>query len=142
LIQPKRQSDVVARLTPQKLAVIILAVVITAGSIATLLVRVGISRRTICLVNQEQIYGAIVARALDGKYHVGDHVPIDEILPLIGGHLPECPSGGKYVIPAVGEHPVCSRHRDLLLSSGKLAGPGGMDAGLRKRPVQGSERKE
>ena len=114
-------------------------VIVIIASVTFVVLRTKRSARNICLTNQEQIYGAVVARALDGNYYLGDSIPSSEILPLIGGRLPECPCDGRYTIPAVGEHPVCSIHGDLLLHSGKLAGPGGMDSALRKRSARRSK---
>jgi len=91
-------------------------------------------KRSACLANQQQIYGAIVAKALEGNFYRGDHISTNEILPLIGNRFPLCPSGGEYAIPVVGKYPLCSRHGDLLTRAGKVGVSPGMDSALQERP--------
>jgi len=45
---------------------------------------------------------------------LGEEVRTEDVIENCLGELPQCPSGGKYVIDYhVGKHPVCPKHSDL-----------------------------
>jgi hypothetical protein len=108
--------------------------VLIASLMVILAIKAARLKRSACLANQQQIYGAIVAKALEGNLYRGDHISTNEILPLIGDRFPLCPSGGEYTIPVVGKYPICSCHGDLLTPAGKVGVSPGMDSALRERP--------
>jgi len=72
-------------------------------------------RRCCCLANLKQIDGAIVSVSLENRLFVGDPAPLGRVAEVLkGGRLPNCPSGGQYVIGLIGDMPVCSYHGNLL----------------------------
>ena len=88
--------------------------------------RVRQRRRMACLNNLRQIDGAIINVALERKYYRGDIIPEKQwTWCLKEDRIPACPSGGHYIIPAVGGSPACSYHGDPFAPGGELYGPPG-----------------
>jgi len=85
-------------------------------------------RRVGCLANLRQIDSAIINVALERKYHRGQRIPPEQFTwCLREDRIPICPAGGRYAIPPVGGHTVCSYHGDLLAEDGWLKGPSLLD---------------
>lgn len=62
-----------------------------------------------CRNNLRQINGAIEQFALENRRKTGDTAPAEQIaLYLKENEIPQCPSGGIYTIPRVGDLPTCS----------------------------------
>ncbi|SRR5258708_36245139 len=78
-------------------------------------------RRNACISNLRQIDGAVYAISLEKGYSRG-HVILESEVALYVGRgenpIPRCPSGGRYAMPIVGAHPVCSYHGDILVGAG------------------------
>lgn len=91
-------------------------------------------REMICLYNLERLLDAKQAWARDNRagrghlvpsaevlahkyfriYKYGRRLPWDDETQKIDTYRPMCPSGGQYIVGAVGERPKCSSHGDLL----------------------------
>lgn len=78
-----------------------------------------------CLLNLRQINAAVVSQAIANRHPPGEKVDLSEvILCLPRMKLPKCPSGGKYLVGAIGEVPSCSYHVGL---EAQVAEPGTTD---------------
>lgn len=67
------------------------------------------------------IDAAMESCALEIDATRGDTLPLEKLVPYIKGRaLPQCPSGGSYAIPPVGQPPTCSYHGNLLAAEGDL----------------------
>lgn len=102
------------------IAAIVLAVV--GGGAVFLHVR-RVSKRNECHNHLRIIHAAIVSSALADHYRWGERIPVEVFSQYLPPKFLQCPSGGEYSIPAVGGHPTCSFHGDLLQQSGDLDAP-------------------
>jgi len=85
-------------------------------------------RKIRCLVNLRQIDSAIINVAIERGYHRGYVIRTEQFAwCLMGDQIPACPSGGRYAIPPVGGHTLCSYHGDLLAQDGWLKLPSLLD---------------
>jgi hypothetical protein len=91
-----------------------------------------------CANNLNQIYSATLSLALEGGLYRGDTIPESKIAEvLVGNRIPVCPGGAHYVIPPVGQHPVCSYHGDPFAPGGYFSGPpSAKELAIRERPVK------
>ena len=81
-----------------------------------------------CLTNVRQIDSAIINVALERKYHRGQRIPTEQFTWCRReDRIPICPAGGRYAIPPVGGHTLCSFQGDLLAQDGWLKGPSLLD---------------
>src|SRR5687768_895302 len=90
-----------------------------------------------CANNLNQIYSAILSIALEGDRYRGDTIPESNIAEVLADNrIPVCRSGGHYVIPPVGQHPVCSYHGDPFAPGGISSGPPtAKELAIRERPA-------
>src|SRR5437867_9578757 len=104
---------------------IAVVIVLTATvAVFALIPRLREQRRIGCLNNLRQIDSAIINMAIQGGYQRGAVLPPEKFAwCLIDARIPLCPSGGRYAIPPVGGHTVCSYHGDLLAQDGWLKLP-------------------
>ena len=97
-----------------KKAFILMAVIVGAGILWSLHARKE-AQRDVCINNLRQRYAAMYATSLADKDPEGAVMPTAAFTKYLKREaLPECPSGGKYIIPPVGKVPTCSFHGDLL----------------------------
>lgn len=88
---------------------------ITVGSLCVISLLNDKNERNVCLVNQRQIYAAMISSGLESGAKVGDRLPMETFTCYLkDNQLPECPKGAHYVILVLGTHPVCRFHGDLL----------------------------
>jgi len=73
--------------------------------------RLAEKRRDQCFRNLGMIEAGMEACALEIHSKIGDSLPKDKIRPYFkNGKIPQCPSGGQYEIPVVGQMSKCSYH--------------------------------
>ena len=125
-------------LNARKGLLLITALVVVAAAIFAVIPRLRDRRRMECLNNLRQIDGAIINVALERKYYRGDTIPEQQwTWCLRDGRIPLCPSGGHYIIPAVGGRPACSYHGDPFAPGGELYGPpGNLLPAIPERPAK------
>ncbi len=93
--------------------------------------------RAECLGNLRQIQSAVINLAYERGYYRGDIIPESEIAKVVGRARLICPSGGRYLIPVVGENPSCSVHGAPFAPGGEFFGPPTrLELGLRDRPAK------
>lgn len=123
-----QSAETVSGKVMTKRIVVVSILVIVAGALAISTWspsrnrRIRQERSIECLNNLQQIDSAIIATAFEGGYRRGDSIPTSRIVACLkDGKMPSCPSGGNYVVPALGGHPTCSYHGDLLAEEGILS---------------------
>ena len=95
------------------LAVMAVVIGLAAGVLSVLHQR-SVRDRNLCLNGMRMITAAVDATGLEKGLSTGAKVAADDFVGYLKvGRLPECPSGGKYTIPAVGEEAKCSVHGAL-----------------------------
>jgi hypothetical protein len=95
-------------------------------------------RRRECLNNLKILHSVVISVALENRYHRGDAIPTNRLVGYLkDNRIPVCPSGGRYTIPPVGGHPVCSSHGDVFAQEGLLDGPPGLkESAISERPAK------
>lgn len=94
------------------------------------------NRRNGCLNNLKIIHSVVISVALESRYYRGDAIPTNRLAGYLkDNRIPVCPSGGRYTIPLVGGHSVCSHHGDIFDQEGLLKGPPSFkESAIRERP--------
>ena len=118
-------------------AVIVALVLALVGAGVLLLHFRQASRRNECHNHLRMIHAAIVSSALADHYRWGHEIPVDVFSQYLPPKFFQCPSGGEYTMPAVGGHPTCTVHGDLLQQSGDLDGaPSPKERGILGNPYE------
>ena len=108
-------------------AAVVMAV-LAAVAVFAFFPRLREQRKIRCLVNLRQIDSAIINIAVERGYKRGHIIRAEQFAwCLMGDRIPACPYGGRYAIPPVGGHTLCSYHGDLLALDGWLKGPSFLD---------------
>jgi len=93
-------------------------------------------KQDVCRKNQRMYAAVIESCVLDRGLYEGDTIfpfPIDW---FPGQVPPKCWSGGKYVVPPVGQYPYCTYHGHLFDETGVWSKWSCWGGKARKRPVE------
>lgn len=127
-----------SRIRLKRLLVAAVVLIALAGLVFHLHKNREIARRNSCAANMKQIYGATISIALENRLYRGDEVPRNKlVLGLKNNVIPDCPSGGSYVLPVVLKSPACSFHGPLYSEAELTNSPASdKEKGILERPKE------